>query len=164
MCLTFLLILNYFFIVHVHDLADGSTHTPGYHSSVTYLGCIRTTEPKARGPLCAQNKQMHLRCPSRFRIPLSASKIKHLFINSFIHLLEWKGILPQATHTKTNIPGAWAQGFTTVWADVQVEMIPFIWTSRCSYLYHISSLLVEGNRYYEGILQRYPKQNRLIRL
>lgn len=162
MCLTFLPILNDFFIVHVHDLADGSTHTPGYHSSVMYLGCIRTTESKAREPLCAQNKQMNLRCPSRFRILLSLQAKSN--IHSFIHLLEWKGILPQATHTETNIPGAWPRRFITVWADVQVEMIQFIWTSRCRYLYHISSLLVEGNRYCEGILQRYPKQSRLIML
>lgn len=137
MCLTFFLILNDFFIVHACDLADGSAHTPGYHSDLTYLGCIHTAESKPRGPVCAQKKQMHLRCASRFRILLSLRAKP--FIHSFIHSLKWKGILPQATHTETNIPGACSQGFTAVWADVQVELIQFIWTSRCRYLYHISS-------------------------
>lgn len=69
-----------------YDLADGSAHAPGYHSFLTYLGCIHTTESKARGPLCAQNKQTHLRCPSRFRILI----VLHAksFIHSFIY---WSG-------------------------------------------------------------------------
>lgn len=77
-CLTLWLILNDFFIVRACDSADNSAHTTVYHS-----GCIHTTESKPGGPLCAQNKQMHLRCSSRFRIPsLQAETLIH---NSFIH-------------------------------------------------------------------------------